>query len=214
MYWHGHTVSVLRENTIQTLVGTMAAIMTGCLGLCSAKDIEHAHALKRRGQHTLEARYVSIVAMTVVLCLLGVIPETKNVRSFMLTLPASKLFFWSRPVSAAFCLYAAAGFLSTAKIKKGGIRTRRVFCQSRDAAMLGGIAFIGGEICGSYWSLLGWGSTWRWSGNFFGSAAMFLLLMVGMHVPSKLLGRRVHRPLLCGVIYLVAGVSVIFGKLG
>lgn len=104
--------------------------------------------------------------------------------SFMMSYIFAILFFLSRPLSLGLALFALGGMVEN-MIGKENLRVAR---GSKDAAFLAAIVFLGGEIVGCYWGFVGWGTTWRWTGNFYFSAMLFVLFMVPLHVP-----RRVYR---------------------
>ncbi len=104
--------------------------------------------------------------------------------TFMMTYIFAVLFFLSRPVSLGLTLYALGGATDCLLTGKNGYA--RMIATSKSTVLLATIIFLGGEIAGCYWGFMGWGTTWRWSGNFYFSAMLFVLFMVALHVPRSL----------------------------
>ncbi len=104
--------------------------------------------------------------------------------SFMMGYLFAKLFFLSRPLSLGLTLFALGG-AANSLLKADEHDLAMISEQSKNAAFLAAIIFLGGEICGCYWGFMGWGTTWRWSGNFYFSAMLFVLFMVSLHVPRS-----------------------------
>jgi hypothetical protein len=105
--------------------------------------------------------------------------------SFMMGYVFAKLFFLSRPLSLGLTFFALGGVANNL-LKADEHDHAMILKQSKNAAFLAAIIFLGGEICGCYWGFMGWGTTWRWSGNFYFSAMLFVLFMVSLHVPRSL----------------------------
>lgn len=125
----------------------------------------------------LTAFFIMLLAMG------SLLNESFQHDSFMMGYIFAKLFFLSRPLSFGLTLFALAGAWDACFTSE---RLRaEVLCQSRQAALLGGLIFLGGEISGCFWGFMGWGTTWRWSGNFYFSAMLFVLYMVALHVPRS-----------------------------
>lgn len=116
------------------------------------------------------------------LALLALIPEPVHHDTFMMKYLFAVFFFLSRPLSAGCTAFAIAGFFDC--WSRGN--DNRVAHISKDMALLASTIFLAGEIAGSYWSFVGWGTTWRWSGNFYLSAMIFVLYMVSVHIPRTL----------------------------
>ena len=57
--------------------------------------------------------------------------------------------------------------------------------RARNYTILGAVVFLCGEFSGSYWCFLWWGDSWHWTKGFFFASIMFLLSMVGSHLPKK-----------------------------
>ncbi len=109
-------------------------------------------------------------------------PEPYRNESFMMGYLFAQLFFLSRPLSLGLTLFALGG----ARDCLGKDPSPGMLFQSQKAALLAGLIFLGGEISGCYWGFMGWGTTWRWSGNFYFSAMIFVLYMMALHVPRSL----------------------------
>lgn len=105
-----------------------------------------------------------------------------------------QLFFFLRLTAAgvvlfAFLLFAMARvdiFLKKTQNPSAGIR------QAVNTLIGGALLFLGSELAGTVWCMRGWGDIWHWSANFFESAALFLLLMVPLHLPAKLKNHTFH----------------------
>lgn len=123
-----------------------------------------------------------IIAVFLILLAAGsMITEDYRHLSFMMAYIFARLFFLSRPVSLGLTLFALGGAADIfLRDEDPGI-----LFQSKQAAFLAAIVFLGGEIAGCYWGFAGWGTTWRWSGNFYFSAMLFVLYMVALHVPRS-----------------------------
>jgi len=119
----------------------------------------------------------------ILLALASLVTEDYRQLSFMMQYIYARLFFLSRPLSLGLTLFALAGVQDC--LLKDDDTGAKVFFQSKQAAFLGAIIFLGGEISGCYWGFAGWGTTWRWSGNFYFSAMLFVLYMVSFHVPRS-----------------------------
>lgn len=97
--------------------------------------------------------------------------------------------FFSLRLSAAGVLILACILYTLFWIKLLRARDNKVQASLRQGMLfliLGSILFLCSELAGTVWLALGWGDTWHWSQNFFKSAAMFLLLMLPLHLPQWL----------------------------
>ncbi len=130
-------------------------------------------------------RYTALFLL--LLAVASLVPESVRHDPFMMTYIFAILFFLSRPLSLGCTLYALSGMAHLLTTDSSDTRMRRT---SKDAAFAASIFFLGGEIVGCYWGFMGWGTTWRWSGNFLFSAMIFVLFMVSLHVPSHLFRSR------------------------
>ncbi len=119
----------------------------------------------------------------ILLAAASLVTEDDRNLSFMTAYIFARLFFLSRPLSLGLTLFALGGAADS--LIKNDQRAAAVFFQSKQAAFLGAIIFLGGEIAGCYWGFAGWGTTWRWSGNFYFSAMLFVLYMAALHVPRS-----------------------------
>lgn len=115
------------------------------------------------------------------LVLCSVLPEPAHHNTFMLNYVFAILFFVSRPLCLGLTLFAMAGIADCLQ-REHDLRVAHI---SKDMVYLASTVFLAGEIAGSYWGFVGWGTTWRWSGNFFFSAMLFVLYMVALHIPRK-----------------------------
>ena len=124
-----------------------------------------------------------ITAVFLILLAWGsVLPESLRHNSFMTAYVFAVLFFLSRPLSLGTTLFALAGIADVLP----GKNDAGMMAASKRWAFLAAMIFLGGEIAGCYWGFVGWGTTWRWSGNFYFSAMVFVLYMVALHVPGSL----------------------------
>jgi hypothetical protein len=104
---------------------------------------------------------------------------------FMFQVIPVQLFFALRLTAAGIALFAFVLFTTAwgreqnrnLENGQGGLRWGTIFL------MLSAILFLGSELSGTFWCMLGWGDTWHWSSNFFQSAGIFLLLMLPLHIP-------------------------------
>lgn len=126
-------------------------------------------------------RYIINAIWLILLGASSLVTEEYRHDSFMMTYGFAILFFLSRPLTIGFCLHAISGGLNC--LKQDQKTNKRILGTSKDAAFLAAIVFLGGEIAGCYWGFMGWGTTWRWTGNFFYSAMVFVLLMIPLHIP-------------------------------
>lgn len=143
------------------------------------------------------------------LALASMVPDPVRHDSFMMTYIFAILFFLSRPVSLGLTLYALAGM---AHLLIGDGKDRRVRHTAKDAAFFASILFLGGEIVGCYWGFMGWGTTWRWSGNFQFSAMLFVLFMVSLHVPAKRVRSLRGYDLVCSIPLLIIALCIVLSK--
>ncbi len=97
-----------------------------------------------------------------------------------------QLFFFLRHTAAGIVLFACLLFaMARADIflKKNNSAAIR---QAVNTLIGGAVLFLGSEFAGTLWCMRGWGDIWHWSANFFESAALFLLLMLPLHIPGRL----------------------------
>ncbi|PHR29872.1 MAG: hypothetical protein COA36_03185 [Desulfotalea sp.] len=176
---------------------TIAAII---LGLCQCITLHYDSSSKR-------PFFTALLLLSLVLA--SLVPDEAFHDSFMMTYIFAVLFFLSRPFSLGFTLFSLAGMADILTTKSNTGNNSRMSKTSKDAAFMASIIFLGGEIIGCYWGFLGWGTTWRWSGNFQFSAMLFVLFMVSLHIPATLFRtKRGHDiffslPLLCIALCIV-----------
>ena len=99
-----------------------------------------------------------------------------------------QLFFFLRLTAAGVLLFAwlrfamarADIFLNKTENNSAAIR------QAVNTLIAGALLFLASELSGTIWCMRGWGDIWHWSANFFESAALFLLLMLPLHIPGHL----------------------------
>ncbi len=178
-------------------IAPTCAIGAIIIGLCQWASLKNDEGSKR-------PRFNGIWLL--LLALASLVPDKVPHDSFMMTYVFAILFFLSRPLSLGFTLYSLAGM---AHLLEAGEADNRILKTSTDTAFIASIFFLGGEIVGCYWGFMGWGTTWRWSGNFHFSAMLFVLYMVSLHIPPTLFRTRRGQhlafslPLLCIALCLV-----------
>ncbi len=108
---------------------------------------------------------------------------------FMYQVPWVQSFFFSARIAAGIILFA--GIRYSAALKDSFDSRSPGSCpKNQDFLLLAGaVFFLCSEFSGSIWCLKGWGDSWRWSSNFFQSAAIFFLLMLNLHIPLSLSAR-------------------------
>ena len=143
------------------------------------------------------------------LAFVSLVPDQVRHDSFMMTYLFAILFFLSRPLSLGFTLYSLAGMAHLIVDKEAD---NRILKTSKDAALVASILFLGGEIVGCYWGFMGWGTTWRWSGNFQFSAMLFVLFMVSLHIPATLFRTRLGRNLAFSLPLLGVSLCLVLSK--
>ena len=98
-----------------------------------------------------------------------------------------QLFFFLRLTSGGILLFAFLLFAFTwIHILKYQRSLQSNWLHSAKTALIfGSIVFLCSEFSGTVWCIQGYGDLWHWSTNFFESTAMFLLLMLPLHVPPR-----------------------------
>ena len=174
--WTAQTAVILHTFGLTSLSGIPPNFTFAGLVLCLCQVI----ALKKDQGH-LRPLFSSILLVVMALC--AMVPEAVRHDTFMMGFLYAKLFFLSRPLSLGLTLFALAGSAeSIMGAEKGRVLATT---EARNTAMLAALCFLGGEIAGCYWGFVGWGTTWRWSGNFYFSAMVFVLFMAALHVPRS-----------------------------
>ncbi|PIE56380.1 MAG: hypothetical protein CSA34_04690 [Desulfobulbus propionicus] len=161
-------------------------------------------------RHDLESarpRYTALFLL--LLAMASLVNESVRHNPFMMTYIFAILFFLSRPFSLGCTLYALSGMACLLTTDKTDTRIRRT---SKDATFAASIFFLGGEIVGCYWGFMGWGTTWRWSGNFLFSAMFFVLFMVALHVPPHVFRSRRGHDILFSVPLLLIALFMVMSK--
>lgn len=99
-----------------------------------------------------------------------------------------QLFFFLRVTAAGVSLFAFLLFADACKYSfSNKTGNHSIFIQNAlKATVAAGILFLFSELSGTLWCMRGWGDIWHWSANFFESAALFLLLMLPLHLPGRL----------------------------
>ena len=108
-------------------------------------------------------------------------PLILNEDFYMYSDPWVAAFFNLRLAAAA--VYLHAGLLLFAAGSPGDRATR--FHLARNWVLVGATAYLTSEFAGSVWCLRWWGDYWHWSKGFFMAAIMFLLVMMGVHLPAR-----------------------------
>jgi hypothetical protein len=95
-----------------------------------------------------------------------------------------QLFFALRLTAGGVFLFAFLLFATAWPQEYNNTRNGAELLHLADLILiLAAILFLGSELSGTIWCMLGWGDTWHWSSNFFQSASIFLLLMLPLHIP-------------------------------
>lgn len=114
-------------------------------------------------------------------------PVQLNHDFFLYSSPWVQCFFFFRLLSAGVLFFTGIRFAValTDTIPPDG---RITYAKQQTRLLLAGaVLFLCSEFSGSVWCLKGWGDSWRWSENFFQSAAIFFLIMLNLHIPLRLL---------------------------
>lgn len=202
LFWVFQLSCYFSEAGIYSLSGVAptCAIAAIILSLCQCISLKNDEGSKR-------PRFNGIWLL--LLALVSLIPDQVRHDSFMMTYLFAILFFLSRPLSLGFTLYSLAGMAHLITDKKAD---NRMLKTSKDAALIASILFLGGEIVGCYWGFMGWGTTWRWSGNFQFSAMLFVLFMVSLHIPATLFRTRFGRNLAFSLPLLGIALCLVLSK--
>lgn len=106
------------------------------------------------------------------------------------------LFFQMRISSMGIFLFAIVNLISSIlKENKAEIKDKLIY-NARNYTLLGSAIFLIGEFSGSYWCLLWWGDSWHWSKGFLVASLMFLMSMLGSHLPFNLSNTRLKKSIL------------------
>lgn len=141
----------------------------------------------------------TIAASAILSALCGVVftgPVALNHDFFMYADPWVRSFFFFRLVSAGIILGAGIFFAANLKNAAGMVSPGNFLTRQNTLFLLGMLFFLVSEFSGSVWCLKGWGDSWRWSGNFFQSTAVFFLFMLNFHIPPGTLSRLQSRNVL------------------
>lgn len=118
-------------------------------------------------------------------------------------------FFQFRIIAVALFVFAIANYV-TALVKISDKEYEKDILQTgRNFTLLGAIFYLLGECVGSWWSFVWLGDSWHWSKGFLYASVMFLLSMVGSHLPIKYLGTK-NRKVYLYLIPLVIIVIIYF----
>lgn len=103
------------------------------------------------------------------------------------------LFFQLRITSMGLFVFAIVNLIASL-LKNNDITVQDdLIHRARNYTILGAIIFLSGEFSGSYWCFLWWGDPWHWSKGFFAASVIFMLSMLGCHLPFKLANTREKR---------------------
>lgn len=167
----------LHEAGVYSLSGIAATCGIGGLVLSICQAITYPLDSLSQSSRPLWSAYLVLF-----LALCALIPETVHHDTFMKSYFFAVLFFISRPICVGCTAFAIAGVVDCLYRENDN----RIAHISKDMALLSATVFLGGEIAGSLWSFVGWGTTWRWSGNFYLSAMLFVAYIVALHIPRTL----------------------------
>lgn len=106
------------------------------------------------------------------------------------------LFFNLRLVAAAFFIHAAILLNAVAwkppeahpadpETARQEAVIKNIMYRARNFLLTGIVIYLASEWAGSLWCLNWLGDTWRWSGGFFKSTVIFLLVMASFHLPPS-----------------------------
>jgi len=140
---------------------------------------------KRAGADTIGYGFMALLSGCLFLFPLGL-----NHDFFLYKSPWVQCFFFFRLLSAGVLFFAGIRF--TVALTDAIAPANRMAYAKQQARLLlaGTVLFLLSEFSGSVWCLKGWGDSWRWSENFFQSAAIFFLIMLNLHIPLHLLHHR------------------------
>ncbi len=124
--------------------------------------------------------------------------------------PLVVCFFFGRLTATGLLAYAGIAWLTAATAGKRMRLRRENTIRGRNFLLLGSVIFLVSECAGSMWCFAGWGDSWRWSGNFFRSAMFFLLIMLGLHLPTRWKSHAHRLSLIgsCTSLFIVACVLI------
>ena len=100
------------------------------------------------------------------------------------------LFFQLRIASMGLFVFAMINLVASLLQKKDISIQDQLIHRARNYTILGSVVFLSGEFWGSYWCFLWWGDPWHWSKGFFVASVMFMLSMLGSHLPFNLANTR------------------------
>ncbi len=96
------------------------------------------------------------------------------------------LFFQFRITSMGLFVFALINQISSLFKSAENTIQDKLILRARNFTILGAVLFLCGEFSGSFWCLLWWGDPWHWSKGFFAASVMFMLSMLGSHLPFNL----------------------------
>lgn len=121
-------------------------------------------------------------ACVFMLCVFLPAPKVLNADFYLYDSPVVLLFFNLRLVAMGSLFYSL--IVSLESLGKGA-DSAELLHRGRNFLMLGSCFYLASEFAGCLWSLNGWGDSWSWSKGFFRSSILFLIMMVGCHLPPK-----------------------------
>ena len=132
---------------------------------------------------------------------------------FVYSSPLVTCFFFCRLTALGIFGYSGISYLTAATSNESSAVRHAHEIQGRNFLLLGSVVFLISEFAGSMWCYAGWGDSWRWSGNFFRSTMFFLLIMLGLHIPSKWKNARKHSAQIGGFACAFIIISVLIRQL-
>lgn len=95
------------------------------------------------------------------------------------------LFFQLRITSMGLFAHALSCWIGSLIPSRGKDQRIPLEHRGRNFMLLGAAVYLAAEFSGSWWAWLWWGDPWHWSKGFFFAAVMFLLALLGSHIPGS-----------------------------
>ncbi|MDD2220043.1 MAG: hypothetical protein WCR47_04180 [Desulfoplanes sp.] len=129
---------------------------------------------------------------------------------FIYSSPLVTCFFFCRLTALGIFGYAGISYITATVGNDPSAIRHGAEIRGRNFLLLGSVVFLISEFAGSMWCYAGWGDSWRWSGNFFRSTMFFLLIMLGLHIPSKWKHARAYSTLIGGFtcMFIIASILI------
>jgi hypothetical protein len=122
---------------------------------------------------------------TLLLGMLLFTPRELNPDFYMYDDPWVILFFQLRLTSTILLVFAGLNYLAWLAPRPAPDDREALLKRGRNFIFLGAAVFLGGEFSGCVWAFLWLGDYWRWSGGFFESTLMFLVILLPLHLPQR-----------------------------